>query len=74
MVPFDTRSPFVTSGIRIGTAAMTTRGMQAAEMRIIAGLIDKALQHCDDEKVIHSIRQEVRDLCQEFPLYQELNV
>ncbi|MCD6205283.1 MAG: serine hydroxymethyltransferase [Candidatus Marinimicrobia bacterium] len=73
MVPFDTKSPFITSGIRIGTAAMTTRGMKEAEMRIIAGLIDKVLQNHDDENLRKSVREEVRELCKQFPLYQEIN-
>nr|MBC8491378.1 serine hydroxymethyltransferase [Candidatus Neomarinimicrobiota bacterium] len=56
MVPFDTRSPFVTSGIRIGTAAMTTRGMREDEMRKIAQLVDKAISHHDDEHFKMSVR------------------
>lgn len=73
MVPFDTKSPFVTSGIRIGTAAMTTRGMKEDEMRIIARLIDKALTNHENETVKQSVREEVRELCRQFPLYREIN-
>ena len=73
MVPFDTKSPFVTSGIRIGTAAMTTRGMKEDEMRTIARLIDKALANHEDETIKHSVREEVRELCNQFPLYREIN-
>ncbi len=73
MVPFDTRSPFVTSGIRIGTAAMTTRGMREDEMRKIARLVDKAISHHDDEHVKMSVREKVKELCSQFPLYQEIN-
>ncbi|MFH1250951.1 MAG: serine hydroxymethyltransferase [bacterium] len=73
MVPFDTKSPFVTSGIRIGTAAMTTRGMKEAEMRTIARLIDKVLANNEDETIKHSVREEVRELCNQFPLYREIN-
>jgi len=73
MVPFDTKSPFVTSGIRIGTAAMTTRGMKKDEMRTIARLIDKALVNNEDETIKHSVREEVRELCSQFPLYREIN-
>ncbi|MCK4716045.1 MAG: serine hydroxymethyltransferase [Candidatus Marinimicrobia bacterium] len=73
MVPFDTRSPFVTSGIRIGTAAMTTRGMREDEMRKIARLVDKVISHHDDEHVKISVKEEVKELCSQFPLYQEIN-
>jgi len=70
-VPFETRSPFVTSGIRIGTPALTTRGMGAAEMRQIGGWIDEILQAPGDEGVAARIRDEVRVLCRAFPLYEE---
>ncbi|MGD2152960.1 MAG: serine hydroxymethyltransferase [Gemmatimonadales bacterium] len=70
-VPFETRSPFVTSGIRIGTPALTTRGMGAAEMRQIGGWIDEILQAPGDEAVAARIRDEVRVLCRAFPLYEE---
>lgn len=73
MVPFDTKSPFITSGIRIGTAAITTRGMQETEMRLIAKLIDKVISNHESEAVKHAVREEVRELCRQFPLYQEIN-
>lgn len=73
MVPFDTKSPFVTSGIRIGTAAMTTRGMQETEMRLIAKLIDKVIRNRGSEAVQRTVREEVGELCRQFPLYQEIN-
>lgn len=72
MVPFDKRSPFVTSGIRIGTPAVTTRGMKEGEMEAIASLIDKAVMNFEDEKVLASIKEEVKNLCSGFPLYPEL--
>ena len=68
-VPFDTRSPFVTSGIRIGTPASTTRGLKEKEMRQIGAWIDEALQNIENEAVLARIRGEIRDLCQQFPLY-----
>lgn len=68
-VPFETRSPFVTSGIRIGTPAVTTRGMREKEMVIIADLIFRALNHVGDEQVLKSIADDVRDLCKRFPVY-----
>lgn len=71
MVPFDTESPFVTSGIRIGTPALTTRGMKAEEMREIAFLIDKVLSNPKSKTIIERVRAQVRDLCARFPLYEQ---
>lgn len=70
MVPFDDQSPFITSGIRIGTPALTTRNMKEDQMREIGGLIDKALTHIGDESVYAQVRSRVYDICQQFPLYQ----
>ena len=67
-VPFETRSPFVTSGIRIGTPAVTTRGMKEPEMGVIAGLIARALEHVDDSRVLGSIADDVLELCGRFPI------
>ncbi len=69
MVPFDDASPFITSGIRLGTPAMTTRGMKQDEMQIIANLIDKVLCNISDETVQSNVKNEVLDLCKQFPLY-----
>lgn len=69
MVPFDTESPFVTSGIRIGSPAMTTRGLGPDEFKEIVKLIDRVLQHPNDESVIKDVKDEVSDLCDQFPLY-----
>ncbi len=68
-VPFDTRSPFVTSGVRIGTPATTTRGLREAEMVQVAKWIDRALNAIDDESALEAIRAEVKELCLRFPLY-----
>jgi len=68
-VPKETQSPFVTSGIRIGTAAVTTRGMKEGEMRRIAELIDTALGAPDDTAVSDRVRSDVRELTSTFPLY-----
>ncbi len=70
-VPGETQSPFVTSGIRIGSAAVTTRGMLEAEMRQIGGLIEAALGAADKEDELRAIRGEVRELALAFPLYSE---
>lgn len=69
MVPFDVQSPLVTSGIRIGTPALTTRGMKESEMRIIAGFIDRAIRHADQMEELHKIKNEIKDLTKSFPLY-----
>jgi glycine hydroxymethyltransferase len=71
MVPFDKRSPFITSGIRIGTAALTTRGMNENEMRAIGGWIAKVIYHPDDEKLISDVRHQVEELCKNFLIYQD---
>jgi glycine hydroxymethyltransferase len=68
-VPFDTRSPFVTSGIRIGTPAVTTRGLKEAEMAIIADLIARALGHVNDEAALRAVAAEVGEVCRKFPVY-----
>lgn len=70
-IPFETRSPFVTSGIRLGTPAITSRGMQADEMRTIAGLIAAVLKAPDDVTRVEAARDQVKTLCREFPLYGE---
>ncbi len=69
MVPFDTESPFVTSGIRIGAPAMTTRGLGESEFEYIAVLIDKVIQKPGDEDVHKHVTNEVQALCERFPLY-----
>jgi glycine hydroxymethyltransferase len=68
-VPFDTRSPFITSGIRIGTPAVTSRGMKEKEMGVVGELIAKALDHVDDENVLSGVADEVAALCKKFPVY-----
>lgn len=73
MVPFDERSPFVTSGIRIGTPAATTRGMKESEMKKIAELINKVIDNIDDKKVLLDVKENIKKLCSEFPLYLGLN-
>lgn len=69
MVPFDTRSPFVTSGMRVGTAAVTTRGLKEADMKKIVHLIDKALHNHENESALAQIKKEVNDWMVQFPLY-----
>jgi len=71
-VPFDDKSPLITSGIRIGTPALTTRGMREAEMVRVAALIDRVLTHMGDKQVYASVSADVEHLCLEFPLYPEL--
>ena len=71
MVPFDKRSPLVTSGIRIGTPAITTRGMNESDMIIIANLIDEVILNPDNEKIINKVKNKVSDLCEQYPLYKD---
>jgi glycine hydroxymethyltransferase len=68
-VPKETQSPFVTSGIRIGTPAVTTRGMGEPEMVRIAGLIDRVLSAPEDAAVLEAVKREVHAMTAEFPLY-----
>jgi len=68
-VPFDQESPFVTSGIRLGTPALTTRGMGPEEMRRIADIMDRAVGGREDEDVLAGLRAESEELCRQFPLY-----
>lgn len=69
MVPFDTQSPFITSGIRFGTPAITTRGLKEADMETIVGFIDEVLMDAGNEKKIAQIKQKVNDLMKSRPLF-----
>jgi glycine hydroxymethyltransferase len=71
-VPFDDKSPFVTSGIRVGVPAVTTRGMKEKDMEKIVELIDRVLTDIDNEQVIGQVKAEVKSYMQQFPLYPEL--
>ncbi len=71
-VPFETRSPFVTSGIRIGTPALTTRGMKENEMKLIGDFIAQTLEHLNDQAFHQKTRAKVKELCSQFPLTMEL--
>jgi glycine hydroxymethyltransferase len=71
-VPFDDKSPFVTSGIRVGVPAVTTRGMNETDMETIVAMIDKILMNIDDEKILAGIKEEVKEFMRRFPLYPEL--
>jgi glycine hydroxymethyltransferase len=70
-IPFDLNKPMVASGIRIGTPAVTTRGMDEGEMDVIADLIARVLQSPDDDATLGRVRAEVEALCRRFPLYPE---
>ena len=72
MIPFDEKSPFITSGIRIGTPAITTRGMQKDDMKKIVSLIDTVINNANDDQKLDSVKAEVNELCKFFPLYPEL--
>jgi glycine hydroxymethyltransferase len=73
-IPFDQNPPMVASGIRIGTPALTTRGMREAEMDTIADFVTRVLAAPEDERVLQTVRAEVKQLCTKFPLYPELSV
>ena len=72
MVPFDDKSAFVTSGIRVGTAAITTRGMKEEHMQFVVNVLDNVLMNADDENVINAIRGQVNEFMGQFILYPEL--
>jgi glycine hydroxymethyltransferase len=72
MVPFDDKSAFITSGIRVGVPAVTTRGMKEEHMSTVVGLIDKALMNAENEDVLAALKGEVHTFMQQFPLYPEL--
>jgi glycine hydroxymethyltransferase len=69
MVPFDSRSPFLTSGIRVGTPAITTRGVKENTVVQIVDLIDKVIMNIDDKKTIESVRKKVNEIMNEFPMF-----
>jgi glycine hydroxymethyltransferase len=71
-VPYDDKSPFVTSGIRVGVPAVTTRGLNAEHMQTVADFIDKVLMNADDEGVVASVKNDVKAFMAQFPLYPEL--
>jgi glycine hydroxymethyltransferase len=71
-IPFDQHPPLVASGIRIGTPAVTTRGLKEADMDVVAGLIGRVLSAPDDEAVARSVRDDVLTICRKYPLYPEL--
>lgn len=72
-VPFDDKSPFVTSGIRVGVPAITTRGMKEEHIESVVGFIDKVLMNADDENIIGSVSNDVKAFMKQFPLYPELS-
>lgn len=71
MVPDDPRSPMDPSGIRLGTPAITTRGMKEDEMKLIAGWINEAITNYNDDQKLAKIREDVKNLTKDFPLYKK---
>ncbi len=71
-IPFDPEKPFIASGIRLGTPALTTRGMGEEEMEIVGKIIAKVLKNPNNEEVLNNVKKEVKNLCERFPLYKEL--
>lgn len=74
MVPFDTETPFVTSGIRIGTAAVTTRGLKEDDCRKVVDWIDNIITDADNEELITHTRTQINTFMQDFPLYSESEI
>lgn len=72
-VPYDDKSPFVTSGMRVGVPAITTRGLKTEHMQTVVDMIDKVLMNADDENVIATVKEDVKTFMQQFPLYPELS-
>jgi glycine hydroxymethyltransferase len=72
-VPYDDKSPFVTSGIRVGVPAITTRGMKEGHMQTVVNFIDKVLMNIDDAQTVNNVSKEVQEFMQQFPLYPELS-
>jgi len=72
MVPFDDKSAYITSGLRFGVPAITTRGMKENDMQFIADAVDKIITHAEDENIILSVKKSVNEFMQQFPLYPEL--
>jgi glycine hydroxymethyltransferase len=72
-VPYDDKSPFVTSGIRVGVPAITTRGMKEGHMQTVVDFIDKVLMNIDDTQTMNNVSKEVQEFMQQFPLYPELS-
>ena len=72
MVPYDDKSAFVTSGIRFGVAAITTRGMLEKDMQFVVDAIDKALMNADDEAILAALKKQVNAFMEQFVLYPEL--
>jgi glycine hydroxymethyltransferase len=74
MVPFDDRSPFVTSGIRLGTPALTTRGFDVDDMKVIAAIIDRVITDPENETVLEQARKDVVSLVEMHPLYEDFEL
>jgi glycine hydroxymethyltransferase len=72
MIPFDERSPFDPSGIRIGTPALTTRGFKEEDMKIIGECIAKVLKNIDDKGIKEKVKETISELCKKYPLYEGL--
>jgi glycine hydroxymethyltransferase len=71
-IPYDTQKPFVTSGIRLGTPPLTTRGMKESEMKEVGGMIAKVFDSKGDAAVLAKVKTQVKELCDRFPLYKSL--
>ena len=70
-IPYDPEKPWITSGIRIGTPAITTRGINEAQIEIIANLVDEVVQKCKSEACLLKIKDKVKEICAQFPIYKK---
>ena len=73
MIPYDTTTPFITSGIRLGTSAMTSRGFDEKDFAEIGKIISTCLTNYDNKKILDDLKLRVKDLCSKYPLYQEIS-
>ena len=73
MIPYDVTTPFITSGIRLGTAAMTTRGFKEQDFVLVGKIISTCLHNSDDDRILNDLKLRVKELCDKYPIYEKVN-